>query len=109
MYPQDVEYGLFEGNPLAGLIEGFRLAPAAGGELEAWPVVHVQLRRGVRLSAVEADRLAKTCQYGVQRHLAAAGGDVTQAVDMDPSANGVAIELHPYGTGPFTEGGPVRR
>jgi phenylacetate-CoA ligase len=103
MNPQDVERGLYEDNPLAELIEGFHLMTGAAGELEARPVIHVQLRRAARLSAVEADRLAKACQYGIQHQLAADGGVLDQSPDEDPSVNEIAIELHPYGTGPFAD------
>ncbi|MFI9051521.1 hypothetical protein [Streptomyces sp. NPDC053427] len=108
IHPQDVAHGLYAGNPLAGLIEGFCLALDAGGELEARPVVHVQLRRGVTLSAVKADRLAKACQYGVLRQLAAAGRDFDESVEEDPSTAEIAIALHAYGTGPFADTSTIR-
>ncbi|MEU9114936.1 phenylacetate--CoA ligase family protein [Streptomyces sp. NPDC048483] len=108
IYPQDVEYGLYAGNPLAELIEGFCLALGAGDDLEARPVVHVQLRRGATLSAAEADRLAKSCQYGVLRHLAATSRDFAQSVEEDPSAREIAIELHAYGTGPFAGASSIK-
>ncbi|KIZ15190.1 hypothetical protein [Streptomyces natalensis] len=101
--PQDVAYGLSEGNPLAGLIDGFCLAPAAGGDLEARPVIHVQLRRGVTLSAVEGDRLAKSCQYGVARQLSAVGRDFGPSAEEDPSGHEIAIRLHAHGAGPFAD------
>ncbi|MFF7701622.1 coenzyme f390 synthetase [Streptomyces lydicus] len=99
--PQDVEQGLYEGNPLAALIEGFCLAPAAGADLESRPVIHVQLRPESTLSAVEADRLARLCQQGVRRRLAATGRDAGAPSEERPAVQELAIVLHPYGTGPF--------
>ncbi|SHN16830.1 coenzyme f390 synthetase [Streptomyces yunnanensis] len=107
-YPQDVERGLFEGNPLADLIEGFRLTLEAGGELEAGPVVHVQLRPGVALSAVEADQLAKICQQGVQRQLDCHAGDFAAHPEQGPAANELAIAVHPYRSGPFADPAAIR-
>ncbi|WP_407288515.1 coenzyme f390 synthetase [Streptomyces sp. BP-8] len=104
--PQDVTHGLYDDNPLAELIEGFCLAPAADGALESRPVIHVQLRPGVRLSAVEADRLAKACQHGVRRQLAVTAREMGQLAEDCPSAHEIAITLHTYGAGPFT-GGPA--
>ncbi|MFD8549563.1 coenzyme f390 synthetase [Streptomyces sp. NPDC059649] len=98
--PRDVAHGLYEDNPLAGLIEAFCVAPA-GSELESRPVVHVELRPGVRLSAVEADRLALACQRGVLRQLAAGCRDFLPSPADCPAAHEVAITLHGYGTGPF--------
>ncbi|MEU9125230.1 coenzyme f390 synthetase [Streptomyces sp. NPDC048506] len=98
---QDVALGLYHDNPLAGLIEDFCLAPASGGDLESRPVIHVQLRPGVALSAVEADRLAKACQHGVRRQLAANARDFPHLSVDCPSVQELAIALHPYGTGPF--------
>ncbi|MFE6688515.1 coenzyme f390 synthetase [Streptomyces sp. NPDC057743] len=107
-YPQDVERGLFEGNPLAGLIAGFCLTLDAGGDLEARPVVHVQLRAGADLSAVEADQLAKVCQHGVQRQLDAPDGDFAPLSEQGTAASEVAIALHPYGSGPFADPAAIR-
>lgn len=108
IYPQDVAHGLYEGNPMAGLIEGFCLELDADGDLEARPVVHVQLRKGALLSAVESDRLAKACQYGVLRHLAATSRYFAQSVAEDPSASEIAIRLHAYGSGPFAGNSAIK-
>lgn len=101
--PQDVAHGLYEDNPLAELIEGFCLAPTAGGDLESRPVVHIQLRPDVKLSAVESDRLAKACQQGVRRQLVAASRDFAHHPESCPAAQDIAVALHPYGTGPFAD------
>ncbi|MYT30042.1 MULTISPECIES: hypothetical protein [unclassified Streptomyces] len=107
-FPQDVARGLFEGNPLAGLIEGFCLTLAAGGDLEARPVVHVQLRPGVALSAVEAEQLAKACQQGLQRQLDAHEADFAPHPEQGPAANELAIAVHPYRSGPFADPASIR-
>ncbi|MGW5120424.1 coenzyme f390 synthetase [Streptomyces noursei] len=107
-YPHDVERGLFDGNPLAGLISGFCLTLDASGDLEARPVVHVQLRPGLSLSPVAADQLAKSCQRGVQRQLDARDGDFAPHPEAGPAANELAITLHPYGSGPFATPSSIR-
>ncbi|MCK7622784.1 coenzyme f390 synthetase [Streptomyces sp. RS10V-4] len=107
-YPQDVARGLFAGNPLADLIEGFCLTLDADGELEARPVVHVQLRPGVALSPVEADRLAAFCQRGVQRQLDARQRDFAPHPEQGPAANELAIAVHAHGGGPFADPAAVR-
>ncbi|MFG2141205.1 hypothetical protein [Streptomyces sp. NPDC048650] len=69
--------------------------------------MHVQLRRGAVLSAVEADRLARACQRGVLRRLAAVG-DGAESPEDDPAAGETAIALHAHGTGPFARPGAIR-
>ena len=48
IYPQDVENGLYQDNPLAHQIESFCLTLEEHADLESRPVVHVQLRAGRR-------------------------------------------------------------
>ncbi|GGU51268.1 hypothetical protein GCM10010211_14880 [Streptomyces albospinus] len=106
--PQDVAHGLFEGNPPAGLIEGFCLTLDAAGDLESRPVVHGRQRRGVTLSAVEADQLATACQRGMQRQLAFHNRYFILHPEHCPAANEIAIALHPYGSGPFAGPAAIR-
>ncbi|MCZ4122423.1 phenylacetate--CoA ligase family protein [Streptomyces sp. H39-S7] len=104
IYPQDVEYGLYEGNPMADRIESFCLAIEEGDDLEARPVVHVQLREGTVLDAGGAAKLAEVCRAGVVRHLAACSRDFAQSLTEDASAGEVSARVHPYGSGPFVRG-----
>ncbi|WP_153452276.1 phenylacetate--CoA ligase family protein [Streptomyces smaragdinus] len=97
IYPQDVEYGLYTGNPHAEHIESFRLALADG--LDARPVVHVQLRDG---ADVDTAALAEVCRTGVLTHLASASRDFAQSLTEDDSAAELTVRVHPYRTGPFT-------
>ncbi|MEV6108494.1 phenylacetate--CoA ligase family protein [Streptomyces sp. NPDC051940] len=108
IYPQDVEYGLYAGNPHAEHIEGFCLGLQDG--LDARPVVHVQLRANADADAaadpaagtvVDRDALAAVCRAGVLRHLATASRDFAQSLTEDDSAGELAVEIHAYGTGPF--------
>ena len=103
IYPQDVEYGLYTGNPLAHLVESFCL------ELErarrTWsrrPVVNLQLREGdgARRRA-SATRSSERCRRGVLHHLAAVSRDFAESLDEDPSAGDLRVRVHDFGTGPF--------
>ncbi|WP_042393675.1 phenylacetate--CoA ligase family protein [Streptacidiphilus carbonis] len=108
IYPQDVEYGLYEGNPLAGAIEGFALGLAEGADLETRPVVHVQLRPGAAAGEAEREQLAKTCRAGVLRHLASCSRDFAQSMAEDASAAEIEVRIHPHGTGPFAGGSGIK-
>jgi phenylacetate-CoA ligase len=96
IYPIDVEYGLYRDKRLAALIESFCLELA--GELEARPVVNVQLRAGVSLDKESA---AATLRAGLVEHLASASRDFPESLREDPAAADVRVVLHNYGTGPF--------
>ncbi|MEO3928905.1 phenylacetate--CoA ligase family protein [Micromonosporaceae bacterium B7E4] len=99
LYPQDVEYGLYAGNPYAAEISRFRLALVEDAGLETRPVVHLELRRP--LAGPVRDALATACRDGVRRHLAAVSRDFAQSLTEDPTAGELRVELHEPGTGPF--------
>jgi phenylacetate-CoA ligase len=102
IYPQDVEYGLYEGNPHANQLEGFCLELRERADLETRPVVHLLLRAGAEVDAAE---LAELCRAGVLAHLAAASRDFAASLTEDPSAGELAVEVHAFGTGPFAAAG----
>jgi phenylacetate-CoA ligase len=102
IYPQDVEYGLYTGNPLAHLVEGFCLELEEHDDLESRPVVNVQLREGVTLSPGERDALVTGCRDGVVAHLAAVSRDFAESLQEDPTAGDLRVRLHDFRTGPFT-------
>jgi phenylacetate-CoA ligase len=108
IYPQDVEYGLYQANPLAGAIEGFALGLEEGADLESRPVVHVQLRPGTVETEPEREQLAKACRAGVLRHLASCSRDFAQSMAEDASAAEIAVRIHPHGTGPFAGGTGIK-
>jgi phenylacetate-CoA ligase len=101
IYPQDVEYGLYDGNPYAHQLEGFCLELREDAELESRPVVHLQLRSEVRLDAAKRELLADACRAGVLAHLTAASRDFAESLAEDPSAADVRVAVHDHGTGPF--------
>ncbi|MEV7624753.1 phenylacetate--CoA ligase family protein [Actinoplanes sp. NPDC089786] len=97
LYPQDVEYGLYSGNPHAHLLESFCLSLHEQTDLEVRPVVHLQLRLGALPSA----SLATTCRDGILRHLASVSRDFAASLREDPSAGDLRVEVHDFGAGPF--------
>ncbi len=102
IYPQDVEYGLYAGNPYAAMLEGFCLELRERADLESRPVVHLQLRAGAR---VDHGLLADLCRAGVLAHLASASRDFAASLTEDPSAGDLGVEVHEHGTGPFAHTG----
>jgi phenylacetate-CoA ligase len=99
IYPIDVEYGLYRDERLAGSIESFRLELQEDADLEARPVVHVQLRQRVVLG--EREEAAERLRTGIVEHLAAASRDFAESLREDSSAGDLRVVLHDYGTGPF--------
>jgi phenylacetate-CoA ligase len=104
IYPQDVEYGLYAGNPHAHLLHGFRLRLREHADLESRPIVELELRAGADLDAAGCEALAATCRAGVLRHLAAVSRDFAESLAEDPSAADLRVEVHDHGTGPFAGG-----
>ncbi|MGC0415332.1 phenylacetate--CoA ligase family protein [Embleya sp. AB8] len=104
IYPQDVEYGLYQDNPMAAHLEGFCLTVDEYADLESRPVVNLQLRDGTSLADAERDRLALVCRAGVVRHLARVSRDFAQSLAEDPTAADVRVLVHDFRTGPFLRG-----
>jgi phenylacetate-CoA ligase len=102
IYPQDVENGLYQDNPLAHQIESFCLTLEEHTDLESRPVVHVQLRDGVELPEAELERLADVCRRGLVRYLAEVSRDFAESLAEDPTAADLRIRVHGHGSGPFT-------
>ncbi|MBL7253339.1 phenylacetate--CoA ligase family protein [Paractinoplanes lichenicola] len=101
IYPQDIEYGLYDGNPYAHLLEGFCLELVEDERLESRPTIHLQLRSSVRVEPAQRELLADSCQAGVLAHLTRASRDFAESLAEDPSAADVRIAVHDHGTGPF--------
>ncbi|MFI7026162.1 phenylacetate--CoA ligase family protein [Micromonospora sp. NPDC049900] len=100
LYPQDVEYGLYTGNPHAAEINRFCLTLVEDASLETRPVIHIELRRP--LPASQRDALVAACRGGVRRHLTSVSRDFAQSLLEDPTAGDLRVELHEPGDGPFT-------
>jgi phenylacetate-coenzyme A ligase PaaK-like adenylate-forming protein len=101
IYPQDVEYGLYQGNALAHLIESFCLSLEEHADLESRPVVNLQLRDGAQLGDTDRQKLAEQCQRGVLDHLAQVSRDFTESLAEDPTTADLRVRIHDYGAGPF--------
>ncbi len=76
IYPQDVEYGLYEENPLAEMISRFSLSLVETADHESRPIVNIELRQPI--GDPEREELAATCRAGVLRHLAKVSRDFAQ-------------------------------
>ncbi|MEI2779250.1 MAG: phenylacetate--CoA ligase family protein [Tetrasphaera sp.] len=107
IYPQDVEYGLYEGNPRASEIEGFMLTLEEGADLDSRPIVNICTREGVHLDDPGREELGKACEQGIIEHLKKVSRDFRQSLEEDPSAAKIEVRVHDFGTGPF-EGGPSK-
>jgi phenylacetate-CoA ligase len=101
IYPQDVEYGLYTGNPLAHLLQSFCLELEEHADLESRPVVNLQLREEAAPSPEERDALVTHCRRGVVAHLTAVSRDFAESLEEDPSAGDLRVAVHAFGTGPF--------
>jgi phenylacetate-CoA ligase len=99
IYPQDVEYGLYEENPLAESISRFCLSLVETTDHESRPVVNIELRGPI--SDAEREELAATCRAGVLRHLAKVSRDFAQSLAEDPTAADVRVRIFDPGIGPF--------
>jgi phenylacetate-CoA ligase len=101
LYPQDVEYGLYEGNPHAADIARFCLTLVELPDLESRPVVNIELRDGAELDAATEAELAATCRQGVLDHLARVSRDFAESLREDPAAADLRVRIFAAGTGPF--------
>ncbi|GAA4149322.1 phenylacetate--CoA ligase family protein [Actinomadura keratinilytica] len=101
LYPQDVEYGLYEGNPYAADIARFCLSLEEQPDLESRPVVNIELREGADLDETAVARLARICRDGVRGHLAAVSRDFAASLKEDPAAGDLRVRVFRPGEGPF--------
>ena len=87
IYPQDIEYGLYEDNPRAGDIEAFMLTLEEDAELDSRPVVNICAREGVHLDDAGRGPL-RACEQGIVAHLTAVSRDFKQSLEEDPPLPG---------------------
>jgi phenylacetate-CoA ligase len=99
IYPQDVEYGLYEENLMADLISRFSLSLVETADRESRPIVNIELRHVV--GDADREELAATCHAGVLRHLAKVSRDFAQSLAEDPTAADVRVRIFDPATGPF--------
>ena len=101
LYPQDIEYGLYDGNPRAKDIERFCLTLIELDDLERRPVVNIELREGVVVDDGSRKTIADCCRDGIIKHLMSISRDFAESVKEDASALDIRVEVHDFGTGPF--------
>lgn len=101
IYPQDVEYGLYAGNPMAHLIAGFCLELVEDPDLRSRPVVNIRLRPGAVFADAARRDLERRCADGVVAHLASASRDFAESLREDPSAARVEVRVFDHDAGPF--------
>jgi phenylacetate-CoA ligase len=101
LYPQDVEYGLYEGNPFASEISRFCLSLMEMPDLESRPVINIELREGVVLGPDTAADLIKICRQGVLSHLARVSRDFAESLREDPATADLQVRIFEYDSGPF--------
>lgn len=101
LYPQDVEYGLYEGNPHAARIARFCLSMEELPGLECRPVVNIELREDTDLSPADREELARICRLGVLGHLAKVSRDFAESLKEDPTTADLRVHIFDPGAGPF--------
>ncbi|GLZ10759.1 phenylacetate--CoA ligase [Actinomadura sp. NBRC 104425] len=108
LYPQDVEYGLYEGNPYAADIARFCLSLEEQPDLESRPVVNIELREDADMDETAVARLARICRDGVRDHLAAVSRDFAASLKEDPAAGDLRVRVFGPGEGPFAGAGGLK-
>ncbi|MEU6034844.1 phenylacetate--CoA ligase family protein [Actinomadura sp. NPDC047616] len=108
LYPQDVENGLYAGNPYAADIARFCLSLEELPDLESRPVVNIELREGSDLDETAVARLARICRDGVRDHLAAVSRDFAESLREDPAAGDLRVRVFRPGEGPFAGTGRLK-
>lgn len=108
LYPQDVEYGLYEGNPYAGDIARFCLSLEELPDLESRPVINIELRDAGKLDEPATEALAAICRKGVLDHLAAVSRDFAESLREDPAAADLRVRVFGPDEGPFAGAGRLK-
>jgi phenylacetate-CoA ligase len=108
LYPQDVEYGLYQGNPHAAWIARFWLSLEEQPDLECRPTVNIELRDGHDLGPAQREDLARLCRQGLADHLAGVSRDFAEALREDPAAGDIRIRVLDPGGGPSPAAGGIK-
>jgi phenylacetate-CoA ligase len=108
LYPQDVEYGLYAGNPHAAWIARFCLSLEEQPDLECRPAVNIELRGDHDLGPAERADLARVCRQGLVDHLARTSRDFAASLREDPAAGDIRIRVFEPGEGPFARVGAIK-
>lgn len=108
LYPQDVEYGLYTGNPHAAWIARFCLSLEELPDLECRPAVNIELRGDHNLGPAERADLARVCRHGLVEHLARTSRDFAASLREDPAAGDIRIRVFEPGEGPFARLGAIK-
>ena len=102
IYPQDVEYGLYRGQPAgATSIESFCLSWRSTPTWRAGRSSTCSCARASRSARASGERSPTRAARGVLRHLAAVSRDFAESLAEDPSAGDLRVRVHDHGTGPF--------
>jgi len=108
LYPQDVEYGLYEGNPYAACIARFCLSLEELPGLEYRAAVNIELREDRDLGLAERQELARICRQGVLDHLAKVSRDFAASLKEDPTAADLRVYVFGSGEGPFARASKLK-
>lgn len=108
LYPQDVEYGLYQGNPYAAQIVGFCLSLEEQPGLEYRPTVNIELREGNDLDPAQREQLAGACRQRLLDHLARVSRDFAESLKEDPTTADLRIRVCDPGAGPFGRPGALK-
>ncbi len=100
LYPQDIEYGLYAGNPHAARIGRFCMELEESPGLEYRPVVNIELR-DPGLGDDERAELKRTARRGAPDHPTEVSRDSAESVAEDPTAAEIRVRVFDPGEGPF--------
>jgi phenylacetate-CoA ligase len=101
IYPQDIEYGLYQHAESARMIESFCLSLEETANLEQRVTVNIELRETVLLAPAERAASIAGYQQGIVDYLARINRDFAQSLAEDPSTGDIQIRIFDYGTGIF--------
>jgi phenylacetate-CoA ligase len=108
LYPQDVEYGLYQNNPHAAWIARFCLSLDEQPDLECRPTVNIELRGDHDLGPAERAEMARVCRQGLVDYLARVSRDFAESLREDPGTGDIRIRVLDPGEGPFARLGAIK-
>lgn len=97
LYPEDIEQALHDDPEVARALESFCLELIDTADGTPRPVVHVELRE----APASPQRLRLQLQRQVVARLAVNSRDYRAALQENPAAGDIRVELHRSGSGPF--------
>ena len=103
IYPQDVEYGIYNDPEIAKHVSRFCLELKENEKLESEPIFHIELNKGSESSPEILKGLEEQISQALLTYLASINRDIAEAIEEDANGFEIIVRVHRFETGVFSK------